>query len=71
MRSIVAGSSRDRDRMLASGIVDWHLDLDMPGVHLLDFERVAEIAGRGYVAARPRLEAWLRSSADDGRRSAS
>ncbi|MET0459863.1 MAG: cyclic nucleotide-binding and patatin-like phospholipase domain-containing protein [Ilumatobacteraceae bacterium] len=62
MRSVVAGSVRDRDRMLADGIVDWYLDLDMQGVHLLDFERVSEIAGRGYVAARPRLEAWLQAT---------
>ncbi|MET0325310.1 MAG: patatin-like phospholipase family protein, partial [Ilumatobacteraceae bacterium] len=62
IRSVVAGSVRDRDRMLADGIVDWYLDLDMQGVHLLDFERVSEIAGRGYVAARPRLEAWLQAT---------
>ena len=56
---MVAGSVRDRDRMLADGTVDWYLDLDLRGVQLLDFERVAEVADRGYEAARPRLEAWL------------
>ncbi len=57
--AMVAGSVRDRDRMLADGTVDWYLDLDLSGVQILDFERVAEVAARGYEAARPRLEAWL------------
>ena len=32
MRAMVAGSVRDRDRMLADGTVDWYLDLDLRGV---------------------------------------
>ena len=59
MRSMVAGSVRDRDRMLVESTVDCYLNLDLRGVQLLDFERVAEVADRGYEAARPRLEAWL------------
>lgn len=59
MRSMVTGSVRDRDRVLASGSVDCYLDLDLSGVGLLDFERVEEVAARGYADARPRLEAWL------------
>jgi len=58
MRAMVAGSVRDRDRMLATGAVDCYLDLDLGGVGLLDFERVAEVAGRGYAAALPRLRSW-------------
>ena len=58
MRAMVAGSVRDRDRMLAAGAVDCYLDLELSGVGLLDFERVAEVAGRGYTAALPRLRAW-------------
>jgi predicted acylesterase/phospholipase RssA len=63
MRAMVAGSVRDRDRVLANGSVDIYLDLDLHGVRLLDFDRVAEIAERGYEAARPRLERWLIESA--------
>ena len=59
MRSLVTGSVRDRDRLLSEGTVDWYIGVDVPGVQLLDFERVAEIAERGYRAARPRLEALL------------
>jgi predicted acylesterase/phospholipase RssA len=59
MRAMVAGSVRDRDRFLGAGTVDVHLNLDLHGVQLLDFERVAEVADRGYEQARPQLEAWL------------
>ncbi len=59
MRAMVAGSVRDRNRLIADGTVDCYLDLELQGVRLLDFERVAEIAERGYQAARPRLAAWL------------
>ena len=58
MRAMVAGSARDRERMIADGTVDYHLDLDLRGVQLLDFERVAEISARGYAAALPRLRQW-------------
>ena len=58
MRAMVAGSVRDRDRMLADGTVDCYLDLELRGVGLLDFERVAEVSARGYEAALPRLRAW-------------
>jgi predicted acylesterase/phospholipase RssA/CRP-like cAMP-binding protein len=59
MRAMVVGSVRDRDQLIADGTVDCYLDLELPGVRLLDFERVAEITARGYHAARPRLAAWL------------
>ena len=70
MRAMVAGSVRDRDRMLADGTVDWYLDLDLRGVGLLDFERVAEVAERGY-EARPAADRGVaRGGASDltGRR---
>ncbi len=57
MRALVAGSVRDRNRLVVDGTVDWYLDLELTGIHLLDFERVKEIAAWGYEAARPRLEA--------------
>jgi predicted acylesterase/phospholipase RssA len=59
MRSMITASVRDRDRVLAEGRVDCYLDLHLGGVNLLDFERVEEVAQRGYADARPRLEAWL------------
>ena len=71
MRALVAGSVRDRDRLLADGSVDWYLDLELAGVQLLDFERVVEIADRGYEAARPRLEALVAAQPPDPERLAS
>ncbi|MGI9052414.1 MAG: cyclic nucleotide-binding domain-containing protein [Ilumatobacteraceae bacterium] len=64
MRSLVAGSVRDRDRLITDGTVDWYVDLDLRGVGLLDFERVAETANRGYEAALPRLQAMLENESD-------
>ncbi len=59
VRSLVAGSVRDRDLMVDDGTVDLYLDLDLPGVSLLDFDRVAEIAARGHDAALPRITELL------------
>jgi predicted acylesterase/phospholipase RssA len=63
MRAMVTGSIRDRDQMLADGTVDCHLALDLRGVELLEFDRVAEIADRGYAAARTRIQSWLAEQA--------
>jgi predicted acylesterase/phospholipase RssA/CRP-like cAMP-binding protein len=62
MRAMVAGSVRHRDRLVAEGTVDCYLDLELSGVRLLDFERVAEISERGYLAALPRLAEWRERS---------
>ena len=59
MRSMLVGSMRERDRLVAAGYTDLYLDLDLRGVSLLDFETVEPVAQAGYDAARPRIEAWL------------
>jgi predicted acylesterase/phospholipase RssA/CRP-like cAMP-binding protein len=59
MRTMIAGSIRERSRMLERGDVDLYLDLDLRGVSLLDFEKVPSTVAAGYEAAMPRLEAWL------------
>jgi len=59
MRSMITGSLDHRDAVIAEGAADLLLDMDMRGVGLLDFERVAEVAAKGYEDAMPRLEAWL------------
>lgn len=58
MRTMLIGSARDRDRMLESGVVDFHLDLELAGVSLLDFETVEPVAARGHEAAIQRIETW-------------
>lgn len=59
MRTMITGSVREQSRMLDAGMVDLHLDLDLRGISLLDFERVRQVADAGYEAAMPRLEEWL------------
>lgn len=59
MRTMIAGSIRERSRVLERGDIDLYLDLDLRGISLLDFEKVAPVAQAGYEAAMPRLEAWL------------
>jgi len=65
MRSLIAGSSRDRQRMLEDGTIDCHLTFDMRQVGLLEFDRVEEISGEGYSSIKPQIEAWLSRRGDD------
>jgi predicted acylesterase/phospholipase RssA/CRP-like cAMP-binding protein len=65
MRTMIAGSMRERAKVIARGDADLHLDLDLRGVSLLDFENVRPVVAAGYEAAMPRLEAWLESRRDD------
>jgi CRP-like cAMP-binding protein len=58
MRTMIAGSIRERARMLSRGDADLYLDLDLRGVSLLDFDKVPSTVAAGYEAAMPRLEAW-------------
>jgi predicted acylesterase/phospholipase RssA len=58
MRSMILGSMRERDRVVATGAADLYLDMDLRGISLLDFKRVREVAAAGHAAARERLEEW-------------
>jgi predicted acylesterase/phospholipase RssA/CRP-like cAMP-binding protein len=58
MRSMILGSMRERDRVVATGAADLYVDLDLRGISLLDFKRVREIADAGHEAAMPRLQEW-------------
>ena len=62
MRSMIVASMRERDNQVASGLADCYLDLDMRGVSILDFGDPASVAMRGYEAAMPILEGWLKTS---------
>jgi predicted acylesterase/phospholipase RssA/CRP-like cAMP-binding protein len=59
LRSMVVGSTRDRNELVAAGVVDLQLEPELRGVGLLDFDRVVPVAEAGYRAARPAIEAWL------------
>lgn len=59
MRSMLVGSMRDRNRLIAEAPVDLHLQLDLRGIGLLEFDTVQPVAAQGYELAKPMIEAWL------------
>jgi predicted acylesterase/phospholipase RssA/CRP-like cAMP-binding protein len=65
MRSMILGSMRERDRLVASGLADLYLDLDLRGIGLLDFKRVRSTADAGYEAALPRIREWWESRGEE------
>lgn len=64
MRSMLVGSMRDRNRLVADALVDLHLELDLRGVGLLDFDTVDPVVEDGYQKARPLIEDWLAARDD-------
>jgi predicted acylesterase/phospholipase RssA len=66
LRSMLVGSMRERDRLVAEGYTDLYLDLDLRGISLLAFDDVRPVAEAGYDAARPRIEAWLAETTGNG-----
>jgi predicted acylesterase/phospholipase RssA/CRP-like cAMP-binding protein len=66
MRSMITGSMGHREMVVAEGMADLLLDLDMRGVGLMEFDRVVDVAAKGYEVAMPRLEAWLEQRRADG-----
>ena len=59
LRSLLVAATGRRDELLASGKIDLYLSYDLPGVTLLDFEKVHPTAAAGYELAKPRIEEWL------------
>jgi predicted acylesterase/phospholipase RssA/CRP-like cAMP-binding protein len=59
MRSLVVAAAEQRDRGIAAGLADLHLQLDLRGVSLLDFEVCEPVADQGYAEAIGRLTEWL------------
>ena len=58
LRSMLAGAVHNQRQALRSDAVDLLLRLELPGIALLDFERVAEVADAGYRAATDEVHAW-------------
>ncbi|MDQ3468494.1 MAG: patatin-like phospholipase family protein, partial [Actinomycetota bacterium] len=58
LRSMLTGAVRSQHEALRDIDVDLLVDLRLPGVGLLDFERVRPVAQAGYDGARARIEAW-------------
>lgn len=59
LRSMLVGSMRDRNRLVAEAPVALHLQLDLRGIGLLEFDTVEPVAVQGYELATPMIEAWL------------
>jgi predicted acylesterase/phospholipase RssA len=58
LRSMLAGSVNTQKVSLRGDAVDLLVRLDLPGVGLLDFERVDEIAAAGYRSAVDQVASW-------------
>ena len=61
LRSMLAGSVYNQRRAMSDDTIDLLLRLELPGVGLLDFERVAEVAEAGYRASIEEVRAWVES----------
>ncbi len=57
-RSLMVSAAEQRDRGIAAGLADLHLQLDLRGVGLLDFEVCEPVAEQGYQESIERLTAW-------------
>jgi predicted acylesterase/phospholipase RssA/CRP-like cAMP-binding protein len=58
VRTMITASERQRRAFQEDGTADLYLDLDIAGVGLLEFNRMNAVVEKGYVAARPLLQAW-------------
>ena len=59
-RSMLAGSSRERELAVAEGHCDLYLRLDLPRCGLLDFNEADRLEEAGYRAAAPRARQWAK-----------
>lgn len=62
MRSLLVAAAQARDQFVADRLADLHVQFDLKGVALLDFEVVAPVAERGYTesidAVRDFAQRW-------------
>lgn len=60
LRSMIVGSMKQRDALLAAGMADLYLNPDLRGISLLAFDKVESVADAGYEATYPVIEEWLK-----------
>jgi predicted acylesterase/phospholipase RssA len=58
LRSMLTGAVHNQQAAIRDGVVDLLLQLHLPGVGLLEFDRVHEVAGVGYQDARNSITEW-------------
>jgi hypothetical protein len=59
MRSMLTGAVRHQRQAMQGDSIDLLLELHLPGIGLLEFGRVREVAQAGYDAALPRIRTWV------------
>jgi predicted acylesterase/phospholipase RssA len=59
---MLVGSVHNQRASLTPDAVDLMINLDLRGVSLLDFKRVAEVAALGYDASVATVADWARAS---------
>jgi hypothetical protein len=62
LRSMLVGAVNNQRQAIADGALDLLVTLELPGIGLLDFNRVAEVATAGHRAAAATIEEWARHS---------
>jgi hypothetical protein len=55
---MLTGAVHNQERTLRDGVVDLLLQMHLPGVGLLEFERVREVAAFGYSDCLERVRNW-------------
>jgi predicted acylesterase/phospholipase RssA/CRP-like cAMP-binding protein len=58
LRSMLTGAVHNQERSLRDGVVDLMVKMHLPGVGLLEFERVREVAGFGYDDSVEKISEW-------------
>jgi predicted acylesterase/phospholipase RssA/CRP-like cAMP-binding protein len=62
LRSMLVGAVHNQRLSSSAGTIDLLVKLDLPGVGLLDFKRVAEVADKGYAASIDVVTDWATRS---------
>jgi len=58
LRSMLTGAIHNQQRSLRNGVVDLMIQMHLPGVGLLDFDRVREVSQVGYDDSVEAIRAW-------------
>jgi hypothetical protein len=58
LRSMLVGAVHNQRLSAAPGTIDLLIKLELPGVGLLDFKRVAEVAHKGYTSSLDVVTEW-------------
>lgn len=63
LRSMLTGAVRNQQTAMRDGTIDLLLRLHLPGIGLLEFDRVAEVSQAGYDASIDKIREWASTRA--------